>query len=120
MTMTAPTSAPNRTRTRPPEPPEDTASPEVGTARRRSRTARGVLAPEIERPARRSRTAAPDEAGGRTGVASPEVERPGRARTAAAQRAYARRAQREGRGAAGGDGGGHGGRGGRLVLFILR
>lgn len=64
MTMTAPTSAPGRTRqrTRPAEPPET----RVGT---------------VDAP-----------------VAPPETERPsGRPRTAAAQRAYARRAQREGR-----------------------
>ena len=61
MTMTAPTSAPSRTRTRPAEP-----------------AALDVAAPDT--------------------VALPETERPsGRPRTAAAQRAYARRAQREGR-----------------------
>src|SRR5262245_28887590 len=61
MTMTAPTSAPNRTRTRPR--PADPETLEV---------APGAV-PDPERPERR------------------------RLRTAAAERAYARRAQREGR-----------------------
>lgn len=112
MTMTAPTSAPNRTRTRtrPAQPPEvdEAAVPTAPAETQRAETQRAA------RPARRSergrRTSRPQRAeptgtatalreapAGRTAVAEPEVERPGRARTAAAQRAYARRAQREGR-----------------------
>jgi hypothetical protein len=113
MTMTAPTSAANRTRTR--TRPADPDALEGNTP--------GAAA-ETERPSRaRGRTrAAGSESGraARNGVAAPETERPGRTRTrtrpvqpeafevavpetgrrprtAAAQRAYARRAQREGR-----------------------